>query len=92
MSERPRIVRTPGVCGGQPRIDGTRFPTRRLVIAFLAYGREEFHHDYPSISDAMIDAALAYERHWWRRAEVWFDAVRYAVAGGWHLYREERGR
>ncbi len=56
------IVRTPGIRGGKPRIDGTRMCVQDIAIA-----REREHmtiaqiqENYTSITLAQIHAALAY--------------------------------
>ncbi|NET60006.1 MAG: DUF433 domain-containing protein [Symploca sp. SIO2E6] len=55
------IVRTPGICGGRPRIDGHRITVHNIVIDFNA-GRkpEEIIDERPQLTLAQIYSALAY--------------------------------
>ena len=48
--ETPRIVRTPGVCGGRPRIDGHRITVEHVAVwheqmGMMVSGRLEFTVD-----------------------------------------------
>jgi len=58
------IVRTPGVCGGVPRIDGTRITVDWVAGQMIYAGRtvDEMVEDYAHVplSSAQIHAALAY--------------------------------
>jgi len=56
-----RIVRDPGVCGGEPVIKGTRV-TLRTVLASLAEGAspEEIIGDFPTLSIEDIRAVIAF--------------------------------
>jgi uncharacterized protein (DUF433 family) len=58
------IVRTPGVCGGAPRIDGTRITVDWIVGQMIYAGRsvDETIEDYVHVplTSAQIYAALAY--------------------------------
>lgn len=56
-----RIVRTPGVCGGQPRIEGHRIRVRDIVMWFeaLRMSADEIADEY-SLSLSDIYLALAY--------------------------------
>ena len=58
----PMIVKTPGTCGGRPRIDGHRIRVRDIVDLYVKRGlsAEEVAEAYPSITLAQIHAALAY--------------------------------
>ena len=59
-----RIERTPGVCGGDARIAGTRIPVW-LLVAYRKDGvaEERLLEFYPSLTLADLSAA------WWRYAE-----------------------
>lgn len=59
----PRIVSTPGICGGRPRIRGTRVRVVD-VIDMLASGmtEEDIVRDYPYVSRDDIHACLRYVR------------------------------
>lgn len=58
------IVRTPGICGGAPRIDGTRITVDWIVGQVIYAGRslDEMVEDYAHVplTPAQIHAALAY--------------------------------
>jgi len=56
-----RIVRDPGICGGEPVFKGTRV-TLRTVLASLADGDspEEILADFPSLKMEHVQAAIAF--------------------------------
>ncbi len=58
----PLIVKTPGTCGGRPRIDGHRIRVQDVVGLYFirGYSAEEIAKAFPSISLTQIHAALAY--------------------------------
>jgi uncharacterized protein (DUF433 family) len=60
--EIPRIVRTPGVCGGKPRIDGHRITVEHIAVSHEHLGRTpaEIAASHPTITIAQVHAALAY--------------------------------
>ncbi|WP_165221438.1 DUF433 domain-containing protein [Aquisphaera insulae] len=60
--DRVRIVRTPGVCGGRPRIDGHRITVEDVAISHerLGMSPDEIASAHPGISLADVFAALAY--------------------------------
>jgi uncharacterized protein (DUF433 family) len=57
-----RIVNTPGVCGGRPRIDGHRITVEDIAVWHERMGMspDEIVSAYPSITLADVHAALAY--------------------------------
>lgn len=59
--ELQHIVKTPGVCGGRPRIAGRRIPVHQIASGYLRQGMglEEFREAY-DLSEAQVYAALAY--------------------------------
>jgi uncharacterized protein (DUF433 family) len=61
-SDRVRIVSTPGICGGRPRIDGHRIQVEDVAIWHERMGMspDEIVSEYPSITLADVHAALAY--------------------------------
>ena len=68
--DRPRIVATPGTCGGAPRIDGTRIKVQNVLVWHEVMGMsfEDILEGYPHLSLAGIRAALEYcDEH---RAEI----------------------
>lgn len=56
----PGITSTPGVCGGDPCIAGTRW--RTSTAREYSYDSLHILRDYPSLTVAQVDAAIAYER------------------------------
>ena len=55
------IIRTPGICGGRPRITGTGMSVRRVVIWYkLGLTPEEIADRVGPLSLAQVHAALAY--------------------------------
>lgn len=58
----PHVVTDPEICGGSPRLAGTRITIRTVVIATLLHGRtpEELLQHYPHLSLAAIHDALSY--------------------------------
>jgi uncharacterized protein (DUF433 family) len=61
-ADRLRIVSTPGICGGRPRIDGHRIQVEDIAIWHERMGMspDEIVSEYPSITLADVHAALAY--------------------------------
>ncbi len=61
-ADRCRVVSTPGVCGGRPRIDGHRIQVEDVAIRHERMGMspDEIVADLPSITLAEVHAALAY--------------------------------
>jgi uncharacterized protein (DUF433 family) len=58
----PYIVVDPAICGGGPRIKGTRITVRTIAIATLLHGLspEELLAHYPHLTLAGIHDALSY--------------------------------
>jgi uncharacterized protein (DUF433 family) len=55
------ITRTPGVCGGRPRIEGTRISVRHIVNWYkLGLSPEEILSHIEHLSPAQVYAALTY--------------------------------
>ncbi|MBI4625138.1 MAG: DUF433 domain-containing protein [Verrucomicrobia bacterium] len=55
------ITRTPGVCGGRPRISGTGVSVRRIAVWHkLGLAPEEIADRIGHLSLAQVHAALAY--------------------------------
>ncbi len=61
MDYHERIVRNPGVVGGEPVFKGTRV-TLRTVLASLAEGAtvKEILDDFPTLSEQDVQAAIAF--------------------------------
>lgn len=64
------IVKTPGTCGGEPRIVGTRIKVKHVYVWVECMGMSpaEVVADYPHLNMAQVHAALAY--YWSHRAEI----------------------
>jgi uncharacterized protein (DUF433 family) len=63
MSTRTASIEsTPGVCGGKPRIAGTRIRVEDVYVWRVQEGRsaEDIVADHPQLTAADIDAATAY--------------------------------
>lgn len=60
---RQRIVSTPEVLSGKPRIDGTRIPVA-LILGYLAAGNttDEIVKEFPDLTPADVAACLDYAR------------------------------
>lgn len=60
---RKRIVSTPEVLSGKPRIDGTRIPVA-LILGYLAVGNtnEEIIKEFPDLTAEDIASCLDYAR------------------------------
>ena len=61
---RQRIVSTPEVLSGKPRIDGTRIPVA-LILGYLAAGKtyDEVISEFPDLKREDIVACLDYARY-----------------------------
>lgn len=61
-ADRVRIVSTPGVCGGRPRIDGHRITVEDVAIWHERMGLspDEIVSSHPGITLSDVHAALAY--------------------------------
>jgi uncharacterized protein (DUF433 family) len=59
---QPRIVSTPGTCGGKPRIDGHRIKVEDVAIWYERMGMspDEIVSNWPTLSLAEVHTALAY--------------------------------
>ena len=56
------IVQTEGICGGKPRIAGTRFKVQQVAIEYVHGARtvEQILKSHPHLNLAQIHAALSY--------------------------------
>ena len=56
------IVKTPGVCNGQPRISGTRIKVKHIFtwVERMKMSPEQVVAEYPHLTMAQVHAALAY--------------------------------
>ncbi|MEG3843971.1 DUF433 domain-containing protein [Microcoleus sp. herbarium14] len=70
------IVRTPGTCGGRPRIAGTRMSIRSIAIDYKAgMTPEKLAEEFPHLTLAQIYAGLAY--YYANKDEVEAEIVAY---------------
>ena len=60
--DRPRIVSTPGTCGGKPRIEGHRITVKHIVLDYQREGMspDEIVSAYPTLTLSDVHAALAH--------------------------------
>jgi uncharacterized protein (DUF433 family) len=67
------IVRTPGTCGGQPRIAGTRIKVKHVYIWIEQMGMTpaQVVAEYPHLNMAQVHAALTY--YWTHPEEIQRD-------------------
>lgn len=58
----PHITRTPGICGGRPRIDGHRIRVQDIAVTHEHHGMspKEICEQYPTVTLAEVHSALAY--------------------------------
>lgn len=56
------VVKTPGVCGGQPRIAGTRIKVKHVYtwVERMGMTPAQVVAEYPHLTRAQVHAALAY--------------------------------
>lgn len=55
------LIRSPDVCGGHLRLDGTRITVNQIVAWYKqGYTSEEIVDQYPHLTLAQVYAALAY--------------------------------
>jgi len=67
------IVKTPGVCSGQPRIAGTRIKVKHIYTWVERMGMTpvQVEAEYPHLTMAQVHAALAY--YWSHQGEIHQD-------------------
>ena len=77
-ADRPRIVSTPGTCGGRPRIDGHRIQVEDVAIRHERMGMspDEIVAAYPTITHADVHAALAYYHESRERIDADIEAAK----------------
>lgn len=55
------LVKSPDICGGRLRVDGTRITVNQLVVWYKqGYSPEEIADQYPHVTFAQVYTALAY--------------------------------
>lgn len=70
---KARIVRTPDIYHGAPRIDGTRNTTATIYYFWMIRGVELVQETFPHLTIEQIEAAVAYETSWHRRFMRFID-------------------
>jgi uncharacterized protein (DUF433 family) len=67
------IVKTPGVCSGQPRISGTRIKVKHVYtwVERMGMSPAQVVTEYPHLTMAQVHAALAY--YWSHQGEIQGD-------------------
>jgi uncharacterized protein (DUF433 family) len=67
------IVKTPGVCSGQPRIAGTRIKVKHIYtwVEQMGMTPAQVVAEYPHLTRAQVHAALAY--YWSHQDEIQQD-------------------
>ncbi len=67
------IVKTPGTCGGQPRIAGTRIKVKHVYtwVEQMQMTPAQVVAEYPPLTMAQVHAALAY--YWSHQSEIHQD-------------------
>lgn len=60
--EKTRIAKDKGICGGQPRIEGTRIKVQHIAFEYerLGWAPDQICDAHPSLSLSDIHAAIAY--------------------------------
>jgi len=92
-TEHPHIVRTPGYCGGRPRIDGTRIAVTS-VAQFLKQGvdAEGIVRSLPHLKLAAVYDAISY--YYDHKEEIDAEMEEYSleklIASGFYT-RDEHG-
>ena len=90
-TEHPHIVRTPGFCGGRPRIDGTRISVT-TIVQFLreSTSAEGIVSALPNLSLAAVHDAISY--YYDHQAEIDGELAEYSfeklVANGFFTLDE----
>ncbi len=81
-----KLVRTPGICGGRLRIDGTRMTVNQIVTAHnQGFRAEQIVEQYPQRTLSEIYAVLA----WYHANKDEFDKELAAEAAAEQRAREE---
>src|SRR5688572_12103793 len=67
------IVKTPGTCGGQPRIAGTRIKVKHVYtwVEQMGMTPAQVVAEYPQLTMAQVHAALTY--YWSHQSEIHQD-------------------
>ncbi len=62
IAQRTYIVQDRGICGGQPRIDGTRIKVQHIALEYerLGWTADQICDAHPGLTLAQIHAAISY--------------------------------
>jgi len=83
------LVRTPGICGGRLRIDGTRMTVNQIVTLYRqGQSAEQIVEQYPARSLSEIYTVLA----WYHNNKEPFDRELAAEAAAEELARQDAER
>jgi uncharacterized protein (DUF433 family) len=84
------ITRTPGVCGGRPRIDGHRVRVQDVAVEheWQALSPEEICQQHPGLTLAEVHSALAYYHDHREEILAEIEADRRAVEDFRHRHPE----
>jgi len=78
------IVRTPGILGGRPRIEGTRISVKDIVALYQMHLDsiivERILKDFPHLKEEQVRAALQYYREHREEIEAEFEVERELAA------------
>ena len=56
-----QIVRVPGICGGEPIVQGTRIPVKSIVVQWMQYrGVDRVRNAFPRLDSEAVQCALDY--------------------------------
>ena len=64
------IVQEPGICGGQPRIAGTRLKVQHIAVEYeyMGWSPDQICSEHPGLTLSQVHAALAF--YYEHKAEI----------------------
>jgi uncharacterized protein (DUF433 family) len=92
----PHIVSTPGICGGRPRIDGTRISVQVIAEYYHLYNNvDRILEALPHLKASEVHAALTY--YFDHQTEIDEEIrqstdIEYLKANGVRIFDEEFGK
>ena len=62
VTQQTHIVQDKGICGGQPRVAGTRIKVKHIVLEYerLGWPADQICDAHPGLSLAQVHAAISY--------------------------------
>ena len=62
VAQKTYIVQDKGICGGQPRIDGTRIKVQHIALEYerLGWSADQICDAHPGLTLAQVHAAISY--------------------------------